>query len=129
MAKMKTTKRPHKMKSYESIGHWYADQKPANQAVIKALRSLVSSCSKKLEETVKWGNGCWVLDGLPVCYAYADTDHLQFGFFIGSQLEDPKEILEGNGKYVRFIRLKDKADIPKTSLTKLIKQAMKIKYR
>lgn len=129
MAKKTRTKRPQKMKSYASFDLWLEDQSKSNQAIIKSLRSLVASTSKKLEETVKWGNGCWTLDNLPICYAYADKDHMQFGFFIGSQLKDPKELLEGNGKYVRFKRLYDKADIPKAALTTLLKQAMKIKYR
>lgn len=129
MAKKKKAKRSPKMKAYESFDLWLQDQSPANQTLIKSLRKLVGTCSKKLEETVKWGNGCWVVDGLPICYNYADTDHVQFGFFVGSQVPDPKGLLQGNGKYVRFIRIKSKADIPKAALTKMIKQAMKIRYR
>lgn len=128
MAKKKAKKRSYKMKAYANFDLWLKDQSAANQSVAKEIRKLVKETSKKLEETVKWGNGCWTVDGMPVCYNYADKDHVQFGFFVGVGIPDPKKILEGNGKYLRFIRLRTKADIPKIALKKMIKQAMKIKY-
>ncbi|HVK60003.1 MAG TPA: DUF1801 domain-containing protein [Bdellovibrionales bacterium] len=117
------------MKSYDSFKDWLADQKPAQQEMIKSIRRLIKTEFKQLEETVKWGNGCWVRDELPIVYIYGAKDHFQLGFFAGSMLKDPEGRLSGKGKFVRFVKIADKKDIDKAYFTKLIRQATKIKYR
>jgi hypothetical protein len=72
---------------------------------------------------VKWGNGCWVKGAEPVSYVYSATDHVQFGFFRGAALEDPKRLLEGNGKFVRHIKLRKSADIDERAFSALLRQA------
>ena len=105
------------------------DQSLPNQKLIKILRSIVNSTSKKLNETVKWGNGCWVKDDLPIVYIYADKKQLQLGFFAGALMTDPKDFLQGSGKFVRHVKIKSNEDIDKVYFSKLIKQAIKIKYK
>ncbi|WP_413290966.1 DUF1801 domain-containing protein [Bdellovibrio sp. HCB337] len=129
MAKKKVSK-IKKMKSYESFDAWLEDQTDEKQALIKPLRRLVPQISPKLEEIVKWGNGCWALNGLPIIYIYAGyPGYVQFGLFAGAMVKDPKERLQGEGKHVRAIPIYDKKDIDKAYFTKLVKQAMKIKYK
>ena len=128
MAKKKAA-RKSKMKSYENFGAWMEDQNDDFQPLIKSLRRLVGKASAKLEETVKWGNGCWEYEELPIVFLYADKEFIQFGFFAGSMLKDPKGLLQGAGKYVRHIPVAEKKDISADYFTKLIKQAIKIKYR
>lgn len=129
MAKAKKSKVSHKMKSYDSFSDWMADQSPKNQTLIKHLRKMVNGTSLGLDEAVKWGNGCWVKDDLPVIYLYADQDMVQFGFFAGSMLTDKKDLLKGKGKYVRHIPVSTKADIDEKYFIKLAKEATKIVYR
>lgn len=120
---------PSKMKSYESFDLWKKDQAKSLQPLIQSLRKLVNDCSLPLTETVKWGNGCWTKDDLPIVYLYAMKDGVQLGFFAGSMIADPKEMLEGNGKFVRFLPVYSKADIDAKYFTALIKKAIKIKYK
>lgn len=117
------------MKAYPSFNAWADDQSDDLHTIIKKLRKLVSASSKNLEETVKWGNGCWTYENLPIVYLYGADDHLQLGFFAGSMLKDSKNVLEGKGKFVRFVKIYSSKDLNATYLTKLIKQAVKIKYR
>jgi hypothetical protein len=117
------------MKSYDSFNLWKADQAKVVQPLIQALRKLVNDCDLPLAETVKWSNGCWVKGELPIVYIYAMKDKIQLGFFAGSLISDPKGVLEGKGKFVRFITVQSKADIDPKYMTTLIKRAIKIKYR
>jgi hypothetical protein len=112
-----------KMKRYASFDAYLADQSPRNQAVIRALRRFVKRVAPKLEESVKWGNGCWLDGEDPVSYVYSGEDHVQFGFFGGSALKDPKGLLEGQGKFVRHIKLRKIADIDERALGALLRQA------
>ena len=112
-----------KMKRYASFDEYLADQPTRNRTIIRALRGLVRRVSPGLRESVKWGNGCWVKDDEPVSYVYSATDHVQFGFFRGAALEDPKGLLEGNGKFVRHIKLRKSADIDERAFSALLRQA------
>ena len=55
-----------KMKTYPSFAAYLADQARGNQGPIRALRTFVKRVAPQLEESVKWGNGCWVLGNAPV---------------------------------------------------------------
>lgn len=112
-----------KMKKYESFDEYMKDQNPKNQAVISALRGFVKRVEPKLKEAVKWGNGCWIGGKGPVAYVYSATRYVQFGFFNGSSLKDPKGLLEGEAQYVRHIKVRDASEIDARAFAALLKQA------
>jgi hypothetical protein len=114
-----------KMKAYESFDAYLDDQSPANQAIIRKLRRFVKRAEPGLEEAVKWGNGCWIGSKGPVAYVYSEKDCVQFGFFLGATLKDPKGLLEGKGKYVRHTKIRDPKTLDVKSLTALLSQAAK----
>jgi len=114
-----------KMKAYATFDLYLADQPPKNKTIIKALRAFVNKTAPTLEETVKWGNGCWVKGKAPVVYVYSDKGFVQFGFFRGAALDDKKGLLEGKGQYVRNIKVRSAADIDRTAFAALVRQAMR----
>jgi hypothetical protein len=111
------------MRAYESFDDYLEAQNPENQAVIRALRRFVKRTEPGLREVVKWGNGCWVGANGPVAYVYAATGYVQFGFFRGSSLMDPRRLLEGKGKYVRHTKVSAPSQIDKRAFAALLKQA------
>ena len=113
-----------RMKAYASFDAYLGDQNAKNQKVIRALRRFVKRVAPKLSETVKWGNGCWVNDKGPVAYVYSDSDHVQFGFFRGASLKDPKGLLQGKGAYVRHTKVRRPAEIDEGAFAALLKQAV-----
>jgi hypothetical protein len=48
---------------------------------------------------------------------------VQFGFFDGSALKDPKALLEGKGQYVRHIKVHNPSDIDERAFASLLRQA------
>ena len=114
-----------KMKRYADFDEYLADQPARNRTIIRALRAFVRRVSPKLRESVKWGNGCWVSGERPVSYVYSAPDHVQFGFFAGAALDDPKKLLVGGGKFVRHVKLRKTADIDGRAFAALLKQAAK----
>jgi hypothetical protein len=112
-----------KMKAYASFDQYVAGQIPRNQAVIRALRTFVKRVAPQLQESVKWGNGCWVQQNAPVAYVYSAPDHVQFGFFRGSALKDPKGLLRGEGKFVRHVKVRKRTDIAEKDFGTLLRQA------
>jgi hypothetical protein len=48
---------------------------------------------------------------------------VQFGFFHGATLKDPKGLLEGKGKYVRHTKVRHVSGIDERAFAALLKQA------
>ena len=111
------------MKAYETFDLYLADQSAKNQDIIRALRKFVQRVAPALEESVKWGNGCWMKGKAPVSYVYSAPDYVQFGFFRGASLADPRRLLEGQGEYVRHIKVRRVADIDEAAFASLLRQA------
>ena len=113
-----------KMKAYASFDEYLAGQTNRNQNVIRALRTFVKRVAPQLQESVKWGNGCWIQGKAPVAYVYSAPDHVQFGFFGGSALKDPMGLLNGKGKFVRHIKVGKRSDIDEIAFGALLRQAV-----
>ena len=112
-----------KMKAYASFDAYLEDQSSRNQEIIRALRRFVRRAEPGLTESVKWGNGCWLGKDGPVAYVYSDNEYVQFGFFRGAKLKDPKGLLEGKGAYVRHIKVRAPSGIAPREFAALLGQA------
>lgn len=114
-----------KMKKYATFDEYFADQTTRNQKLIRVLRKFVKRVAPRLEETVKWGQGCWIKGDAPIAYVHCEDDYIQFGFFAGSSLKDPKSLLSGQGKFVRHIKVAKRTDIDEAAFAALLKQALR----
>jgi hypothetical protein len=113
------------MKAYATFDLFLADKPAKNQKIIRALRRFVKKTAPSLVESVKWSNGCWLKDKTVVAYVYSDKDWVQFGFIRGSSLKDPKKLLDGNGEYVRHIKVRTVADIDPKTFGALLRHAIR----
>lgn len=131
------------MKKYENFDSYLNDQPKRSASIIRALRRFVKRAAPGLVESVMWGNGCWVQEEsskekppkgklsrakaprrrVPIAYVYSAPDHVQFGFIRGSALKDPRGLLEGNGEYVRHVKLRKASDLDKDAFEAFLRQA------
>ncbi len=87
----------------------------------KSLAPKLAKCAEKLRQTIleiepaateelKWSQPCYrkIKD---VCYISGAKDHITFGFFRGTELDDPHSKLEGTGKGMRHVKIKDPGNI------------------
>lgn len=114
-----------KMKTFDSFDHWYEHQTPQQKRVITRLRSLVRKVAPTLLETSKWTNGVWQKGDLPLIFIHTEPDHIQFGFFGGAALSDPKKLLRGKGKFIRHIRVEKIEDVDDAVFAAMIRKALK----
>ena len=54
------------------------------------------------------------------CWVMPATNHVNLGFNYGSELPDPKNLLEGTGKLFRHYKVKSVADLSNPDLIKLL---------
>lgn len=116
--------KPRKMKAYASFAEWKRDQSTRNQRLITALGKIVDDTAPEFTPTVKWGQGVWTLGDVPKVYIHTEPDHVQFGFYAGSELDDPGGLLVGTGKYVRHVKLFTAKDIQRGALVALLQQVL-----
>ncbi|MEZ5962245.1 MAG: DUF1801 domain-containing protein [Planctomycetota bacterium] len=114
------------MRAYASFDAYFADQPATHQRLIRALRRLVARAAPQLVESVKWGNGCWLSGKAPIVYVYAAEAYVQFGFLNGAALDDPRGLLQGNGRFVRHVPVRKLADIDERTFVALLRQAIEL---
>jgi len=88
------------------------------QAEFDALRDIISDSG--LEETVKWGQPCFTLDGRNVVLIHGFKEYCALLFFKGAIMKDPKNILfqqTENVQAARQIRFTSMADITRQEKT------------
>ena len=113
-----------KMRQYDSFIFWKKDQSIKNQKLITEVSRVIDDLAPSLEKIVKWGQGCWTEGKNHKLFIHCADDHIQLGFYTGSQLIDPQKMLQGTGKYVKHIQISSSEDIDKKAFEKLIKQVM-----
>lgn len=57
------------------------------------------------------------------CYVNVFTAHVNVGFFLGAELADPDGLLEGEGKFMRHVKLRPQTPIAAGALEALIRRA------
>ena len=99
-----------------------------DREIVRGLAALIQKAAPHASVSIKWGIPWWQLDGL-LCTVYRTGDHVNFGFSRGTELADPDGLLEGDGKLMRHIKLRDVKEIRKAKFTSLVKQAVKLNLR
>ena len=58
------------------------------------------------------------------CHIPIYTNHLNLGFNKGVLLDDPNSLMEGTGKFIRHIPIRDSSDLKRKGLRELIQAAV-----
>jgi hypothetical protein len=96
---------------------------PALKPVADELRRLVKKMVPESRETINpWGIPTFDLHG-PLCFLMVGKNHVTFGFTRGTSLTDVAGLLEGTGKNLRHVKLKDAEQVRDPNLRQLILEA------
>lgn len=91
------------------------------------LRKLIREAAPEAEERVYGG---WKVIGYDhhglFCYIDPKKTRVNLGVHKGAYLPDMDNLLEGSGKELRHVKIKEKKDIKVTALKKLIKSAYRL---
>jgi hypothetical protein len=84
---------------------------------------VIRACGDEVRELVHDGCPTACLGDVPFAYVNAFTAHVNVGFFQGAELPDPARLLEGNGRFMRHVKLKPGTPTDAAALTTLIAAA------
>jgi hypothetical protein len=102
---------------------------PAMMEITMALRILIKKTVPKSRELLNpWGLPTYEWRGA-IGYIMVGKKHVTFGFARGSELPDPAKLLEGTGKNLRHVKIRDKAQLVDANLRDLILSAVSLNRR
>ena len=102
----------------------YQSQLPQPQKeIVKRLRTFIARCYPALAESLKWNVPTYSLNVKNIMGLQDFRGHVNLNFFRGTQLRDPRGILQGTGKQVRHVSFRSIDDISHNFLKKLVDQA------
>jgi hypothetical protein len=102
---------------------------PAMMEITMALRILIKKTVPKSRELLNpWGLPTYEWRGA-IGYIMVGKKHVTFGFARGSELPDPAKLLQGTGKNLRHVKIRDKAQLVDANLRDLILSAVSLNRR
>ena len=92
---------------------------------MKRLREVVKEGAPHSAVGIKWAQPVWEWNG-PMIWMKAYQKHVDIGFWRGTEMDDPKKVLTGDGERMRHIKITSVDDIPADALRELVKQAVQL---
>jgi len=108
---------------------FFAEFSPEMQAITLALREVARQEMHGAQETVFTQSFNYSPDGLyqhRICYLWPGKSHATLGFFYGTSLDDPDELLEGTGKRMRHVKVRNADEAMSPAIRALVRQAWEI---
>lgn len=84
---------------------------------------VMRSCGDEVRELVHDGCPVACLGDAPFGYVNVFTSHVNVGFFHGAALPDPARLLQGNGRFMRHVKLRPGEPTNGAALSRLIELA------
>lgn len=112
------------MKSYKNVEDYIKKADKDKQSVLKELRDLVLKSAPKAEESISYGMPAYDFNGKPLFYFAAMKGHLGI-YPTPGPIVVLKNELEEFSTSKGCVRVPYKKELPKTLITKLIKERIK----
>ncbi len=105
------------------------------QEIVLELRSLIVEAAPDAAEVIRWGGLSYFHAGrggivsAGICQIGIHADHVRLAFIHGVYLPDPRNLLEGNEKVKRYIRLDSYDTAPWEYLKQMIQASARFDPR
>ena len=104
----------------------YIEKAPENhREILTKLRDLIAAKSPEATEGFKWSRPVYGLEK-DFCYLNYSQKHVNLGFFNFEKINDTQGLLEGTGKQMRHIKIKNLENLDEDYLGKMIQQAAEL---
>ena len=114
---------PGAVKRAPAIEAWMREHGDELGAIARRWFEVMRACGDDVRELLHDGHPTACVDDAAFGYVNVFKAHVNVGFFRGAEIADPDGMLEGNGKFMRRVKLRPEHDVDATALTKLIKTA------
>lgn len=104
-----------------ALDAWLNAQPGALGALARSWFAKMRACGRDMRELMHDGQATACVLDAPFAYVAVYKAHVNVGFFHGAALADPAGLLEGNGKFMRHVKVN--ANVDEAALTGLIESA------
>jgi hypothetical protein len=105
------------------VDAWLADRSGELGAIARHWFQIIRACGHDVRELLHDGHPTACVADAAFAYVNAFRDHVNVGFFLGAELNDPHQLLEGSGKFMRHVKLRPGAAVDASALESLIRAA------
>jgi hypothetical protein len=109
----------------QTVDDYISKVAPWQRTVIEKLRMLIRTTAPRASEALKFGQPVYDHKG-PFSYIKAHAAQINFGFWRGDELDDPKHILQGEGARMRHVKITEAQPIDEAALGAFVVQAFKL---
>jgi hypothetical protein len=106
-----------------AIDLWLNQQAAALGEIAKNWFAEMRGCGEDVRELMHDGCPVACVGDAPFGYVNVFKAHVNVGFFMGAELDDPTGLLEGAGRRMRHVKVKPGVDLNITALSALIDAA------
>jgi hypothetical protein len=106
-----------------AIDAWMNEHRGELGVIAREWFQVMRRCGDEVREIFHDGCPVACLGDAPFGYVNVFTSHVNVGFFQGASLPDPARLLQGNGKFMRHVKLRPGTATDAASLNKLIERA------
>src|ERR1041384_1090126 len=100
--------------------HKHSDQLGA---IAQRWFEVMRACGDDVRELLHDGHPTACVDDAAFGYVNVFKAHVNVGFFRGAEIADPRGMLEGDGRFMRHVKLRPEHEVDATHLTGLIQIA------
>ena len=106
-----------------AIDAWLEQQVPELGVLARMWFGRMRRCRRDVRELMH--DGCPVACVEDAAFGYVNvfTAHANVGFFLGAELSDPDGLLEGNGRFMRHVKLRPRVTVYSVALRRLVDEA------
>lgn len=106
-----------------AIDGWMKEHAGELGAIAHRWFEVMRKCGDEVRELLHDGCPTACLGDAPFGYVTVFISHVNVGFFHGAALPDPARLLQGNGKFMRHVKLRPGTSTNTTALRELIDAA------
>lgn len=89
-----------------AVDTWLQAQEGELGDIARRAHELLRACGKDVEELMHDGLATACVGKAAFAYVGRYTNHVNVGFYLGVELEDPTGLLEGTGKFMRHVKVR-----------------------
>jgi len=106
-----------------TIDEWLNEHAGELGSIARRWFEVMRKCGDEVRELFHDGCPVACLGDAPFGYVNVFTSHVNVGFFQGASLPDPAGLLQGNGKFMRHVKLRPGTATNAVALKRLIDAA------
>lgn len=84
---------------------------------------VMRGCGDDVREVLHDGQPTACVRNAALAHVGAFKSHVNVGFFLGAQMQDPCDLLEGTGRFMRHVKLRPGLEVDEKALEDLIRRA------